>query len=130
MGPNLRYFSGHIYFYHFFHSLLCTTDVHPVRNLSRSKRRSLIFLRPKACHPTSNSSTQEAALIIVSAVRGCSRPCARTDAWFRSQTLPVLRHKGGGGGGASNAPGHTMAPTPMVLFGAGHRDLHLQRNRF
>ena len=31
-----------------------------------------------------------------SAVRGCPRPCARTDPWFRGQTLPVPGHGGGG----------------------------------
>ena len=31
-----------------------------------------------------------------SAVRGCPRPCARTNPWFRGQTLPVPGHGGGG----------------------------------
>ena len=31
-----------------------------------------------------------------SAVRGCPRLCARTNPWFRGQTLLVLGHGGGG----------------------------------
>ena len=41
----------------------------------------------------------------ISAVRGCPRLCARTNPWFRGQTLLVLGHGGGGGGIAASCPG-------------------------
>ena len=41
-------------------------------------------------------SRRNAPEIFFSAVRGCPRLCARTNPWFRSQTLLVPGHGGGG----------------------------------
>ena len=42
-------------------------------------------------------SRRNAPEIFFSAVRGCPQLCARTNPWFRGQTLLVLGHGGGGG---------------------------------
>ena len=79
-------------------------------------------------------SRRNAPEIFFSAVRGCSRPCARTNPWFRGQILgekcaqeptpgSAVKHcrfldTGGGGGCAlcshsnkSQAPGHKNLPS-------------------
>ena len=67
-----------------------------------------------------------------SAVRGCPRLCARTNPWFRGQTLLVLGHGGGGvPRRCAHWDAHRLTPTgPHEQWPVGYRDLHSNGRAF
>ena len=77
------------------HHFMCVTTGPPIRGDPISHSQAHIPLTPVG-KERARMSRRNAPEIFFSAVRGCPWPCARTDPWFRGQTVPVPGHGGGG----------------------------------
>ena len=90
------------------HHFMCVTMGPPIRGdpISHSQAHSFVNVVNCGKGEDTHVLVQRAGNFFFSAVRGGPRLCARTNPWFRGQTLLVLGHGGGGGTLDSTRPIH------------------------